>query len=75
MPTGEPLDSYNYLFTNLWVNSYPQVRFADPLIPEFPSLFPKNQLNKGEYFYMIFTLSQWIGFFSLSFLSENVVNL
>ena len=50
MPTGEPLDSYNYLFTNLWVNSYPQVRFADPLIPEFPSLFPKDQLNKGEYF-------------------------
>ena len=45
-----PLGFYNYPYTNSFVNNHPEARFADPRIAEFCSLFPKNQLNKKEYF-------------------------
>ena len=75
MPTGGPLDFYNYPYTNSFVNPYPQVKFADPLIPEFRSLFPKNQLNKGEYFTWFLLYYNELDLFSLAFPSENVVDL
>ena len=74
MSTGGPLDFYNYPYTNSFVNPYPQVKFADPLIPEFRSLFPKNQLNKGEYFTWFLLYYNESDLFSLAFPSKNVVD-
>ena len=49
MPTGGPLDFYNYPYTNSFVNNHPEVRFADPRIAEFCNLFPKktNKIRKN----------------------------